>query len=390
MSEVVNTVSAFVIKELSGDEREVRLVGRALPYRPFELSTSQRLDVTWYPGFAEATSTVLGAQEDPTTIDGKWKDKFISSEIEGVAVGGVPAPNVTFPITENGQGVQNVRQAVQLFDDICRKGQLLEVTWDEQARRGHLRKFVKRFSNVHDLEWTMEFDWISRAEAVPPAIVTTEESFSDIASAFRLDFDFVLSASIPPPFPLTLDFQVGLDLRLDATAGLVSATADLTASLSVGAISPVDSARRMAAVCDGMIANLNDTLDFIRSNPPISVRFRGRAVAGGGSPALLTATFTDQIVAARYFNDMERANLRMRRTATFRRAALSRQAGEDIRAIYTAREGEDLRQVARRYYGDADQWTSILKFNGLRSPALRAGMVLLIPNPAAAGLPAGC
>ena len=73
MPETVNTASSFSIMELSGDERWVTLIDRALPYRPLSLVTDQKVEVTWYPGNPHATASVLGAREAPTTIRGFWK-----------------------------------------------------------------------------------------------------------------------------------------------------------------------------------------------------------------------------------------------------------------------------------------------------------------------------
>ena len=64
MATTVNDlVSFFQVEELTGDKRVLRLSGRALPYRPFELSGTQRHSVEWYPGSPIGTLQVYGAKE---------------------------------------------------------------------------------------------------------------------------------------------------------------------------------------------------------------------------------------------------------------------------------------------------------------------------------------
>src|SRR5262245_24990140 len=84
MAGELNKASSFTIEELSTEDvrknRVVRLIGRALPYRPITFSGTMRHDITWYPGNPEATIQVLGAAEDPTTINGRWSDRWLGSE----------------------------------------------------------------------------------------------------------------------------------------------------------------------------------------------------------------------------------------------------------------------------------------------------------------------
>ena len=135
--------SVFTIRETTGPGRVVRLTDRGLPYRPYTLETLQRMATTWYPGNPVATATIFGAAEGPTQIDGAWKDKYIEPS------------NALRPILLDGEPPSDVREAVRFMDEITRAGQLLEVTWDETIRRGHLRRFAKRWLNRHDVEWSM-------------------------------------------------------------------------------------------------------------------------------------------------------------------------------------------------------------------------------------------
>ncbi len=116
---LVSNVSSFTIRELTGTtQREIRLIGRALPYRPFSLTTQQRVELTWYPGNPEATSTILGASEGPTQLRGYWKSKFLG-EAENTSAGS------SKPFTLNGAGVSLAKDAVYFMDLLVQAGQLL-------------------------------------------------------------------------------------------------------------------------------------------------------------------------------------------------------------------------------------------------------------------------
>ena len=75
---VASDGSSFSIRELTGDQRSVILTGRGMPYRPLGFKGKQGLTITWLPGNPIATATVLGPQEDPSDVNGYWKDNFAS------------------------------------------------------------------------------------------------------------------------------------------------------------------------------------------------------------------------------------------------------------------------------------------------------------------------
>lgn len=371
MPTVVNTVSPFVIKELSGDGRELRLVGRGLPYRPFTLKTVQRMETTWYPGNPEATATLLGAAEDPTTIQGAWKDKFISQEVEVTDISnGTPTPNVTYPITLDGEPVDTVRFAVFVVDDIIRKGQLLEVTWDEQTRHGHLKEFEKSWQNIHDLEWTMTFEWISRGEPTGPSVVTTETSVGDTATTLE-EQNRQLQEAAEPSFPVSNDFSSALSDRLDTINTSVNSARNTSSSLARLAVSPFEAARRTVAVCSALISECSALAEFMEENVFISVNT---------VRPIDQLTFGERIAAAKYAKGVVSLARVLRRTAIIRRSVIASQIENQLLGIYTARDGDDLRSVSQQYYSTPFEWRRLMLFNQLPSPQLYAGQLILVPK----------
>jgi nucleoid-associated protein YgaU len=67
------------------------------------------------------------------------------------------------------------------------------------------------------------------------------------------------------------------------------------------------------------------------------------------------------------------------------REALIRRIDGQVMMPYVAREGDDLRTVARMVYGSPDDWRQIAAFNGLTSSALSTGQRIFIPRPKSFG-----
>lgn len=371
MPEAVNTASAFTIKELSGQERTVVLVDRALPYRPFELTTKQRVELTWYPGNPEATATVLGAAEDPTSINGYWKDKYLSQEVKTTEAGTAgPITNVLTPISVDGERVDTVRDAVTLFDSIVREGQLLEVTWDNQTRNGHLEEFRKRFHNTHDMEWDMHFVWTSRGEPTSPAVVTQEDSVGDTSNTLdqqnvKLQNDSVFSFAISPTR------QVEVIAALSAINTVVAAAKGADTSLNQQASSPKDAERRLLAVCNAVKGDAETLIDTLSETPWFAL---------DSTLPIAELTFAERIVADTYVRTLIDDCNAMRRTAVEYQAAALAEVSANLLGIYTAREGDDLRDVSEQFYGTPLEWRSLMLFNNLTTPELTKGALIMVPR----------
>jgi hypothetical protein len=401
MPEAVNQVSAFTIRELTGRKRVVQLMGRALPYRPFELHTKQRVELTWLPGSPEATSTVLGAAEDPTTCNGQWKDKYLGTTvvpaperpnailaaISGVAsqlgpVGGAlggllggspPTPNLTFPFELDGVPVRDVRAAVSWMDSICREGQLLEVVWDEQTRWGHLTEFSKRWHTRHDVEWDMKFEWISRGEPHGPPVFMMETSASDIASIFGKLLASIKAKFNFPGFSMAADFVADMRGLMDELDSSVGAVAGAVSALDNIASTPGNTARRLEALC-------NHTSNVCSSMVARVDRQPYGAIAFSASGSVNGQTFGAKLQASVWAKEFSVLALTLRAEANLRRTALGKQLDGDLLGTYVARTGDDLRDVSKQFYGTPNEWRRLLTYNELEGAELEPGEVVLVPK----------
>ena len=369
----VYTASPFTIQEQTGLRRNLRLVGRALPYRPFNLKTTQRVELTWYPGNPEATATILGAAEEPTQIRGAWKDKYIASSVEATALTpGEDLRVLIYPITLNDEPIVDVRNAVSVVDDIIRAGQQLLVTWDDQTRVGHLTEFDKNWNNYHDLEWSMSFEWISRGEPIGSALFTTSVSLSDVSgtiSAQSANFRSAIDSITTPPSPELVTALTDIaDSNENSVIAILSAINNTVSQVQRDATRAVT---RAITVCSQIIDQAEATIETMQS------------VVNGAydsAVALSEMDFQRRLEWAAYNNRVVSAAKSMRTNAVQQRAALSKQAESTLLAIYTAREGDDLRTVSEQFYGSPFDWRSLLIYNELTSSELRAGQVILVPR----------
>jgi hypothetical protein len=358
---------AFVIEETTGQKRKLRLVGRGLPYRPFTLTTKQRVEINWYPGNPIATSTILGATEEPTTIHGAWKDKFISSEgasIESLASGAV------YPITLDDIPIGTVREAVTIVDDIVRAGQMLQVTWDEQVRHGHITEFEKSWQNFHDLDWTLGFSWISRGQAVVPAVVE-QESPRRAASAISAANEDLRDAVNELAIPTSPEFQFDLLSLLDTIDGLVNEVLSAVATGVKLVNTPFAVIARITSLCTRVIGAAEDLIDFATSQVDGAFDF---------VTPLANQSFQKRLADGWYFRRIMQNSRKLQRVAVARRAQFLKQIDSDLLAVYTAKMGDDLRTVSQLYYGSPFDWRPLMIFNDLSGPQLSAGQVVMVPR----------
>lgn len=411
----IDVGTPLVIRELDGEKRTLTLSGRALPYRPLELDTSQRLKINWLPGFAEATSTVLGPQEEPTTMRGYWKERFIGRDPSAAAPGplaqaagflqsvsgalsggfGSVGAGESAPISVDGSSVDTVQDAARLVDDIVRQGQLLEVTWGDQVRRGHIERFRKQWHNTRDLEWEIVFQWTSRGEPITGSSVPTAATALSARDLVQGALDDITAILLEVP-AISEELNDLVTSQLQAINTLVEQVSGAVLALSDIASLPASTAQRTAGLMRSIAFEAQSTIALIQGKPPpgyeadappatrvgstvtfLSARASGQQTGAGGIEALSQGQRVDMIALIARLNAAFRT---MQRAAAEKWRQLLAQQQSDVIGTYVAREGDDLRDVAFAFYGDFRDWRQILLFNGLSSAQLTAGQVVRVPR----------
>lgn len=400
-----NTGSAFVIRELSGEKRKVTLRGRGLPKRPFTLSGSMRSDLTWYAGSAEGTLQIMGASLDPTTITGKWSDRFISENSEeeeviaAIGTNGIAGQPVrgdrkgtsADPIVVDGSPPSTVHEAAEIVDEVRRQGQMVEVTWGGLLRRGILQKFVQKWQTHQDLEWEMHFRWVSQETEFLSSIPVDAGRAIDVDASINSAFDdFALIVAKPFKAPNTGS--------LSAFGSIKAAALDLQDAGSLINEGFKGIARTLTDVQQA-IFDLEDTA-FQASRAVVGFTNSAKRIAGAWSFLKQRASDLELLLSnvedAIALNEEEDAGnrLALRKTTRDRRQGARRISGDaaiqqdvtlktldpELVRAFTARAGQDLRDIATLHYGTPDSWQALMQYNNLSTSKLEAGQLVFVPR----------
>jgi hypothetical protein len=359
--------SIFTIKEVTGDKRVIILTGRALPYRPFELTTEQRVEETWLPGVPEATATVLGPKEASTTISGFWKDRYLGDK--GTSETQATLANPSSPFLFNGATVDRVRLARDAVDAFTRAGQLLEVTWLDERRQGFLKKFTKKWHNVHDLEWSMEFTWISRGEGRKPAVFVSDVDM-DTSMGNIKESNSLLRAIKLPNIPLNYNYLNAITDLANAIDGSIAALEDAMIQVVQRAFTAVNAIKGIVSLSTGIVDECKMMSTFIEASASDMISFSN---AEDAKP--------NERFEAEIWRQEALQNLKAVQAAAVQaREAFMQAAATDIAGRYIARAGDDLRDVSRIFYNTPFEWRRIMIFNQLDTSELTAGQLVLVPT----------
>lgn len=354
---MATTSPAFVVTQIERS-RTVTLYDRALPYRPFALKGIQRVELTWLPGYAEATATVLGPALEPTTISGMWKVKYLNDTK-------LPAM-----VEVAGVATYSMDDTIEAFNTIRREGLLLRVAWGAVVRKGFLRSFEVQYVDLEDAMWSMEFVWINEGEDPVPVVIPQASSTQGAANQYRQQLEQTSAVAEAPPYGQSFREREVTEQILDSLENLVQA-ANTVLALQFGiAIKPLDATRRMLAVAVSVVAQ----------NDALVLRYSAQVPGASALDPLPIQTAPQRLAAQVNSRAVISLARKMRQTAIEQQLALSTQTTAQILAIYVSREGDDLRHLAVRYYGNELEWRRLLTFNQLASSLLVAGQIVLIPK----------
>lgn len=388
-------VSSFTIKELTGDKRSLRLAGRALPYKPLTLEGKQRVEITRYPGNPVASAQMLGADEAPTTVTGKWKDRFIKNV--------TPDGNAVTPsgVAEwNGEQVRDVRALVNAVDQLRLAGQMIELTWNEIVRTGILVRFKQSWDRNEDVEFEMEFEWLSRGEPESPITVAVLPATDSLAAKMNSLYDSLESAITESTAYKKADavtkkltgFLDEMNDAIEAVRDIADKAADLVLTPVTAATSAVAALNRIKATSVSILDALRETSldDFIGdlsaegdelTAPPGFVNYSNTAATAKAPVAERYTDLGPLLEASLYREGVRGAAKDLQRTAAEQSDYFQGFIDEDdLLATFVARENSDLRDVAQQYYGDHEEWRRLLAYNRFRSSRLVAGDVVLVPK----------
>jgi len=436
MSEPLSLASALTIVEQTGEKRTLRLMGRALPYRPLTLSGTMRAEVTWYPGNPEASIQVLGSAEDECTINGFWKERFLSTFEQTESGSATAATLDDVPVTAT-------MDLVEAMDSIRRQGQLLEVTWDSLVRYGILSKFIQKWSNRKDCEWDATFIWLGR-DMVSEAATFAQEADTSTMSRTWASLLKQLEDAIELPFAAVSGMmdkvRSGANKVKAATntinniaEGVVDGTMNMidTARASVAAIQSIKTAAlNIADIAESLPSQMwvesaslaaqaadiygqpgsntsfsSDVLEGITGEAMVqavgsaSTTTPSNPTASGVSAETInsTSTGTQSLVstpradllrtisigaglqAAVNVRKVRRLARTMAQEAVRQQDEIASRIAPDLLGHFVAADDTDLRRVSQDYYSTVEEWQRLMTFNHLSTSLLDAGQVVFVP-----------
>jgi hypothetical protein len=354
----------------------IRLSGRALPYRPFDLDGTQQLEVVWYPGFPNATAQALGPHEEKTTIRGFWKDRFLQTIDVGTA-----------PAQFKGLDVNSAAELVEAADSFRRLGYQVQVQWQNVTRIGFITRLSQSWHTEHDCEWDMEFTWTGREQQTIVSDLPTLQNYTDFANrlttalldsgAYKATTTALasLNSAVATAFSVSQDVGTVVSLALGQIANATQALTNLSANVATAAQIPAGAVSQATGILSGLARSYTTVAESLERTES--------TVKAGLTTLALQATggnlFAAQLVADTQFSET---------TNTYR--GLAQQSTEwakqsqavDAPApdwIYVAGQDDDLRRVATLYYGDPASWVRLAEYNGLSSSRLSPGQQVNVP-----------
>lgn len=342
---IAESAPSLIIQELTGEKRSLTLKQRSLPYTSVSWAGNMRTNTTWYQGNPVATQQVLGPEEEPTTLEGTWKDRFIRGTVEQVGF---------------GREVAFATDLVDFMTELRTAGQLLQVSWGPETRRGILVMFDPRYLRLQDIEWTAEFEWQGRGpvtprvpepDAPPPTLL---DRINQVADQFALGPTFL--------FP-------------DVNAILVSNIADArekTATVFDGlrvvqklAEVPQDVLGAVASAVDSLRNQLLEEMNRLAETPVELVSTSTRAA--------------DVLSVEAWRREMSAALERLLDALDAADRQLENRAEPPATQTFQATENITLFAISNRFYETPDFAGFLQRVNFLDSNLVPAGFTLIIP-----------
>lgn len=368
------------IEQLTGSKRAMVFKGRSLPYRPIELTVTQRVTTTWYPANPKAVQQVLGPTFEPTTITGMFKDKFLAREgvdllnfpplDPGARIGSPFATGSSFIGTGAFPGTQPAQLARVVCDALTlmvKEGQDVRWQWDAYVRYGKLTRFVQRPDRINDIGFELECTWSGDVEA-PPIVRKTTFNLLGTASGLSKILQGLLDAAAK------------LDSLREPNAfiNFVSTTLASIVALVGGLIDVYRKLIGIANAPDDLLATIRTNLQDLRL---LARAFLAELREMGASSEAAKVGLADASQIAALVQQELRARLtELGAFAARQQRLLALFASDEILATYFADSFTSLRDVATRFYGDPTQWNAISTYNGFFSTTVPRGTVIRVPR----------
>lgn len=344
-------VELFTIEEMTGSRRKVELLGRALPYRGVNFPVEQRSERSYYPGNPVATIQVLGVSDRDVEITGRWMDRYVGS-----------AARLTGwdSIVSSG-AVITAQNLADVFDAICRAGNLSELRWGPKVLRGLLKSFEPTYNRTDQIRWKATFETAQKGRVEAQRVTSARSTSTGLITAEAALA--MIIASAPPGMITAISDAVLIAAALAQAAAisLVRKNAEISGVPEVEATDYQDVTSYTSQVVESCVT-LKNTIEI----PAIGI-----------IPSDEMAT----VVQAQVWSaNVAGAASSMASEAIKVRDAIKVKVVADYIADIRLREGQTLRNIAVKYYDSSDSWKIIADANGLVGTSHPAGTRVMVPR----------
>jgi hypothetical protein len=303
-----------------------------------------------------------------------WKDRFIKSQTDGVPEFGIPPMPVLGQqgsVVYNGSVVKDVQAAIIAADGFRRRGQLLEITWDEFVRHGFLTSFEAKLLRREDAEWEMEFTWISQGDKEIPVAFGFNLSALDIANELLGALQDLIAA-VQGVFAIISSVQNAINNLIDTITEAITSIVDLTKQAVNLVMAPIDTAKSMMASFETIKDSCFSLIETVTSLPARAIR----QVQDIG-----TEVQQDVLEAEAWVRRVKSSARALRSIASQRQDEIAADTvAQPAIATVTSREGTDLRTVSTQQYGTPFEWRRIAAYNKLKGSKPPIGKQIFIPR----------
>lgn len=364
-------MDTIIIAEQGGAARTLSLRGPALPTAgTVRLGSRAQLRTEHYGD--TSTQQLDGFEDEPVEASGVWSDVALA---DGAWASFAGAPLV------DGEDLRDALDALQ------RAGEVLRLQIGTAVRYGRFERLLFTPLSWGELGWEWSFvpfarTSLPRATRQPPrpeeapagfaaameAALEGVEWFEDLAAAGATTTYDVLSRYVDGPLAVVTaggralqTAARGIDGALVAVLGAATAYADAATGYKDAVLRVGGLAGTAGAQCGAFLSALD--------------RLCGSDLAGTDDPAAQLGSMAELGAALALGAQVggHAARLADRSRATGQGAA---DAGYQV---HTMRAGEDLRDVAWRYWRAPERWGVIAEFNGLAESLVQAGREVTIP-----------
>ena len=362
----------WVMRELGGKKREVRLLGRTLPYQGVAFPVEQRMDERHYQGNPEATQQVYGPKWGPIDFNGYWKDRYMAVHSQALSLSSqgifeTSSKNGSVPsATLKGEAVETAADMARLFESLTVEAQEMELSWGDVAFRGRLASFTPEYKTEKDIVWRSSFRVLGKA------MQAKSEYVSDFEPGSIAQDWISKSASFITKLKGYLGKVKAWEGKLTAYITRVDRLRVQAQSLMAMATDVATAPMRILSRTIQTATNMADVWGEIKRD---AQEFRVSSAAVGGRIADMMQAYgvsSDLVLTAR----QNQADALGVAAAGRRRVEAIAPATKVVRVVGDTH----VSRLSNQHYGNPNGGDRILSANGLHDSIVPSGTVIIIPG----------